>query len=100
MGARRALSPTLEHALHLPPLCSRISPERIRGRKRALDELQGFTAEYIAELKHQQDGEFLQGEPALRGALLCCKACGHSARMAGGPCKMMLACQLRQHSSA
>ncbi|KAI7841566.1 hypothetical protein COHA_004736 [Chlorella ohadii] len=40
---------------------SRISPERIRGRKRALEELQGFTDECIAELKHQQDGEFLQG---------------------------------------
>jgi hypothetical protein len=34
----------------------------VRGRKRALEELQSFTAASIDELKQQQDGEFLQGE--------------------------------------
>lgn len=33
----------------------------MRGRKRALEELDTFTAASIAELKQQQDGEFLQG---------------------------------------
>ena len=45
-----------------PCSCSRISPDRVRGRKRALEELQSFTAASIDELKQQQDGEFLQGE--------------------------------------
>lgn len=40
---------------------SRISPEKVRGRRRALEELRTFTAQSIAELKQQQDGEFLQG---------------------------------------
>ena len=41
---------------------SRIAPDRVRGRARAVAELQEFTAACIADLKQQQDGEFLQGE--------------------------------------
>ena len=41
---------------------SRIAPDRVRGRARAVAELQEFTAGCIADLKQQQDGEFLQGE--------------------------------------
>ena len=40
---------------------SRISPDKVRGRKKALEELQAFTAQSIDDLKQQQDGEFLQG---------------------------------------
>lgn len=56
------------------PPCSRISPEKVRGRKRAMADLEAFTAESIAELKQQQDGEFLQGEmkQALDQWFLCC----------------------------
>lgn len=44
------------------PCRSRITPEKVRARRRALEELQDFTARSIADLKDQQDGEFLQGE--------------------------------------
>lgn len=33
----------------------------MRGRRRVLEELDVLTAASIAELKQQQDGEFLQG---------------------------------------
>ncbi|KAL4430847.1 hypothetical protein ABPG75_006103 [Micractinium tetrahymenae] len=40
---------------------SRITPEKVVGRRKALEELQSFTARSIDGLKEQQDGEFLQG---------------------------------------
>ena len=49
--------------------CSHISAERMRGRRRALDQLRAMTAESIAELKQQQDGEFLQGARGWAGVL-------------------------------
>lgn len=41
----------------------------MRGRRRALDQLRAMTAESIAELKQQQDGEFLQGARGWAGVL-------------------------------
>lgn len=60
----------------------------MRARRKALEELQGFTARSIDDLKERQDGDFLQGEaaPARQVAAICCTLAAFGRACSG--CKL------------